>query len=95
MTILRTASFFLFAAAAFGATNYSYDTAGRLTKVDYGGGKTLTYTYDNAGNLLNRTSTSGSVTPSANKAAPEKKVPEKAAEKAPVTPEASASKSRH
>ena len=90
MTTLRTASLFLFAVAAFGGSNYSYDAAGRLTKVDYGGGKTLTYTYDNAGNLLSRTSTSASVTPS-NTAAPE----QKAAEKTPVAPERSASKSRH
>jgi len=33
---------------------YSYDSAGRLTKVDYGNGTGITYAYDNAGNLLNR-----------------------------------------
>ena len=33
---------------------YSYDSAGRLIKVDYGNGKTIEYTYDRAGNLLKR-----------------------------------------
>lgn len=33
---------------------YSYDTAGRLTQVDYGGGKRIEYVYDPAGNLLRR-----------------------------------------
>ncbi len=91
MTTLRIASLFLLAAAAFGATNYSYDAAGRLTKVDYGGGKTLTYTYDNAGNLLSRISTSASVTPSNKTASPE----QKSAQKKIVTPEPSASNRQH
>lgn len=30
---------------------YSYDAVGRLTLADYGGGNTITYTYDNAGNV--------------------------------------------
>lgn len=77
MTTLRIASLSLLAVAAFGATNYSYDAAGRLTKVDYGGGKTLTYTYDNAGNLLSRISTSASVTPTNKKKLPEQKTAEK------------------
>ena len=34
---------------------YTYDTAGRLTKVDYGNGNAIVYTYDNAGSLLSRT----------------------------------------
>jgi YD repeat-containing protein len=34
--------------------NYSYDDAGRLTKVDYGNGQSISYTYDKAGNLLSR-----------------------------------------
>jgi uncharacterized protein (TIGR03437 family) len=42
-----------------GAVNYSYDPAGRLTKVDYGNGTVITYTYDKAGNLLSRTVGSG------------------------------------
>ena len=31
---------------------YTYDDAGRLVAVDYGGGKIIVYTYDDAGNLL-------------------------------------------
>jgi YD repeat-containing protein len=38
---------------------YNYDEAGRLTRVDYGGGKTITYTYDKSGNLVSRVVTSG------------------------------------
>lgn len=34
--------------------NYSYDAAGRLTKVDYGNGSAIAYSYDAAGNLLSR-----------------------------------------
>jgi YD repeat-containing protein len=33
------------------AANYTYDKLNRLTKVDYGGGKSITYTYDPAGNI--------------------------------------------
>jgi len=33
-----------------GQASYTYDALGRLTKVDYGDGKTVTYTYDRAGN---------------------------------------------
>ncbi len=33
---------------------YTYDDAGRLTKADYGGGKTITYTYDKSGNMLEK-----------------------------------------
>lgn len=35
--------------------NYSYDAAGRLTKIDYGSTGSISYTYDKAGNLLART----------------------------------------
>jgi uncharacterized protein (TIGR03437 family) len=38
----------------FAAVNYSYDAAGRLTKVDYGSSGSINYTYDKAGNLLSR-----------------------------------------
>jgi len=38
----------------FAAVNYSYDAAGRLTKVDYGSAGSINYTYDKAGNLLSR-----------------------------------------
>ena len=41
--------------AAYADTvNYSYDDAGRLTRVSYGSGKAILYTYDKAGNLLRR-----------------------------------------
>jgi len=36
------------------AESYTYDSAGRLTKVIYDDGSTTTYTYDLAGNLLQR-----------------------------------------
>jgi uncharacterized protein (TIGR03437 family) len=40
---------------AFAAgANYTYDAGGRLIKAVYGNGTTITYTYDNAGNLLTR-----------------------------------------
>lgn len=41
---------------------YTYDSAGRLAKVDYGNGATITYTYDKVGNLLIRTVQSGGST---------------------------------
>ncbi len=44
--------------AASAAVTYTYDSAGRLIKVDYGNGSVLTYTYDNAGNLTSRTAQS-------------------------------------
>jgi uncharacterized protein (TIGR03437 family) len=40
-----------FAAAA----NYSYDSAGRLIRIDYGASGSIVYTYDKAGNLTGRT----------------------------------------
>lgn len=33
---------------------FAYDVAGRLTQADYGLGRTIAYTYDQAGNLLQR-----------------------------------------
>jgi uncharacterized protein (TIGR03437 family) len=42
--------------------NYSYDAAGRLTKVDYGANGTITYTYDKGGNVLSRTVAAGNPT---------------------------------
>ena len=36
------------------AAVYSYDAAGRLIKVEYSTGTTITYTYDAAGNMLRR-----------------------------------------
>ena len=44
------------------AINYSYDSAGRLIKADYGAAGSISYTYDKAGNLLSRVV---STTPSA------------------------------
>jgi YD repeat-containing protein len=46
--------FFLRLGAEAGTVNYSYDAAGRLTKVDYGNNSVINYTYDAAGNLLSR-----------------------------------------
>src|ERR1051325_3982928 len=34
--------------------SYAYDSAGRLTKANYGGASNTTYAYDNNGNLLAR-----------------------------------------
>jgi uncharacterized protein (TIGR03437 family) len=45
------------------STNYTYDAAGRLVKVDYGNGSVINYTYDNAGNLLTRSVQSASSGP--------------------------------
>lgn len=44
-----------------GIITYIHDPAGRLTTANYGGGKTIAYTYDAAGNLLQRTVTAGIV----------------------------------
>jgi len=58
------------ASLMFAAVNYSYDAAGRLTKIDYGTNGSINYTYDKAGNLLSRTvvasAASGSVITSVN-----------------------------
>jgi uncharacterized protein (TIGR03437 family) len=40
--------------------NYTYDAAGRLTRVSYPNGTAINYTYDKAGNLLSRVVGSGS-----------------------------------
>ena len=37
-----------------GAISYTYDDAGRLTRVSSGDGRLIKYTYDNAGNLLQK-----------------------------------------
>lgn len=39
-------------AATARTITYSYDANGRLTGVDYGEGKAITYRYDNAGNII-------------------------------------------
>jgi uncharacterized protein (TIGR03437 family) len=51
----------LLAALCQGQTvNYTYDDAGRLTRVDYGEGGSIEYSYDKAGNLLRRLTSSPS-----------------------------------
>jgi uncharacterized protein (TIGR03437 family) len=45
------------------AINYTYDSAGRLIKVDYGNGSVITYVYDNAGNLTSRSVTTSNAGP--------------------------------
>ena len=49
--------------AAAGTINYIYDNAGRLTGADYGGGKSIFYTYDANGNLLQRKINLATVSP--------------------------------
>ena len=44
------------------AVNYSYDAAGRLTRIDYGAAGSINYTYDKSGNLLSRTVSAGAAT---------------------------------
>lgn len=48
MTVLAGVA--LLASPAFAATTYVYDDLGRLTKVCYDNGQTITYSYDAAGN---------------------------------------------
>src|SRR5947209_7489687 len=52
--LTRICFMLLTAALAAEAVTYSYDSAGRLVKADYGGAGAIVYAYDNAGNLLNR-----------------------------------------
>ena len=40
--------------AEAGPISYTYDSAGRLTKADYGQGRTINYTYSSRGDLLQR-----------------------------------------
>ncbi len=35
-----------------GSANYTYDNLGRVTKVTYSNGKSVTYSYDAAGNRV-------------------------------------------
>ncbi len=49
------AVFFGFNSSSFaGDISYTYDDAGRLTRVSSGDGRLIKYTYDNAGNLLQK-----------------------------------------
>jgi uncharacterized protein (TIGR03437 family) len=58
----RIALTLIAAQVMFAAVNYSYDAAGRLTKVDYGSAGSITYTYDKGGNLLSRNVAAGPTT---------------------------------
>jgi len=49
MIVLMPASF-----AQQDEVRYSYDRNGRLTRVDYGNRRAISYTYDAAGNLIRR-----------------------------------------
>ena len=44
--------------ALAGHVDYNYDNAGRLIQADFGSNKYLTYSYDNNGNLMARTTVS-------------------------------------
>jgi uncharacterized protein (TIGR03437 family) len=50
---------FLAATLSF-AANYTYDSAGRLIRIDYGSAGSIIYTYDGAGNLIGRSVQSNS-----------------------------------
>lgn len=70
MTTLRLAPLFLLSAVlTASAVNYSYDAAGRLSKIDYGSSGSITYSYDKAGNVLSRTVVSGGRNPAPSTAA--------------------------
>lgn len=56
--LTRICLFFLTASLA-GAVTYSYDSAGRLVKADYGDAGAIVYVYDNAGNLTSRSVQAG------------------------------------
>ena len=51
---LVTLMFLFLSIAPAETVRYVYDDAGRLARVEYGGGKTITYAYDKSGNLLKR-----------------------------------------
>ena len=78
--MLRWAVFILITQLAVAAVTYSYDDAARLTKVDYGDGRTITYVYDKAGNLLSRTATpaNSATQPKAQASKPDQKPSRKA-----------------
>lgn len=52
--IIACAALLIPAAARPGTIRYRYDDAGQLVRADYGGGRTVDYTYDAAGHLLER-----------------------------------------
>lgn len=53
----RRVFFFISVHAAADKVNYTYDDAGRLIKAKYGDGKTIEYTHDKTGNLVQRSIT--------------------------------------
>ncbi len=61
--MIRALLFLAAAGLCTAAVTYSYDSAGRLIKVDYGNGSVVNYTYDKSGNLLSRAATNGSSGP--------------------------------
>ena len=46
------AVFLIWVRAQAGLQSFSYDAAGRIVAADYGGGKSISYAYDHAGNLV-------------------------------------------
>ncbi|HPC82026.1 MAG TPA: choice-of-anchor D domain-containing protein [Thermoanaerobaculaceae bacterium] len=52
---LATAAALLLSAAVFAKTTVQYDAKGRVVRVDYGGGRIVTFTYDGANNLVAET----------------------------------------
>ena len=63
--LTRICLILLTVALAAQAVTYSYDSAGRLVKADYGAAGAIVYVYDNAGNLVNRTAQTGAGSASA------------------------------
>ena len=58
----RLIPFLLAGPLMMAAVTYSYDAAGRLTRVDYGAAGAIVYSYDKAGNLLSRVTQPGGAT---------------------------------
>src|SRR5579885_1634639 len=56
---MRLISILLLPIALSAAVTYSYDAAGRPTRIDYGASGSISYTYDKSGNLLSRTVSAG------------------------------------
>ena len=61
--IFPTIALIVTAAVIAQTVNYSYDSAGRLIRADYGDAGAIAYTYDPAGNLLRREVTAGAAGP--------------------------------
>jgi YD repeat-containing protein len=54
MSVFIAAILLLVICCAAETVNYTYDGAGRLTRIDYASGVSISYSYDAAGNILNR-----------------------------------------